>query len=95
MRGWKPGPVTAVGVVVAAALVIVMMGARVECFHFHSGYSHHYTYKAVNSMLGHRNVTTVIKVSSANFPGTEARLYWFVWRTTGIAQCLLAGIGLP
>ena len=33
-----------------------------QAYYFEPGYAHHYTYKAVNSMMDHRNVTTILKV---------------------------------
>ena len=50
---------------VQVALAICLMASSTAYF-FESGYTHHYTYWAENSLFDQHNVTTVLKVSMFN-----------------------------
>ena len=45
-----------------APLVLLWLLPLSEAYFFQSGFAHHYTYEAENSMFGHANVTTILKV---------------------------------
>ena len=47
-----------------------------EAYFFQSGFTHHYTYEADNSMFGQHNVTTVLKASHTFLQIVAARLFF-------------------
>nr|KAG5700343.1 hypothetical protein BaRGS_029595 [Batillaria attramentaria] len=73
-------------------LLVVTAVTSVTSYYFQTGYSHHYTYWARNSILGQRNVTTVVKFHIDHLNETEGGLRLHSLTVDSLVQFLENGV---